>query len=278
MNSAVPLCAGMEPYPGYRLRQLLGRGGFAEVWAAVTPDGGLVALKFMSCNDSLMASKEIRAIQAIRQLQHPYLTRIDQVWCHAGHIVIAMELAEGSLLDLLDAYHTEFNTPIVPEQVCLYLSQAADCLDFLNARQHPYEGRRVGFQHCDIKPSNLLLFGETVKLADFGLASATSTAWKFHRRAGTLDYTAPEVFQGRLSDWTDQYALAVSYCQLRGGRMPFPDTPPKFTRGYTRPAPDLTMVPEAERPVVARGLAPVPQDRWPSCKEFITRLAQQAIP
>ncbi len=266
----------MEPYPGYRLRQLLGRGGFAEVWEAETADGP-VALKFMGCKDGLMASKEIRAIQAIRHLRHPGLTRIDQVWCQAGYIVIAMELAEGSLLDLLEAYVTEFNTPIVPEQVCLYLTQAADCIDFMNARQHTHEGRRVGFQHCDIKPSNLLLFGETVKVADFGLASATSTALKFHRRAGTLDYTAPEVFQGRLSDWTDQYALAVTYCQLRGGQLPFPDTPPRFTREYVRPAPDLSMLPDAERPVVARALSPVPQDRWPSCKEFITRLAQLVI-
>ena len=240
MSSAVPLRAGMEPYPGYRLRQLLGRGGFAEVWEAETPGGGSIALKFMGCNNGLVASKEIRAIQAIRQLSHPNLTRIDQVWCQAGYIVIAMELAEGSLLDLLEAYITEFNTAIVPEQVCLHLSQAADCIDFLNARQHNLDGRRVGFQHCDIKPSNLLLFGENIKLADFGLASPTSSTLKSHRRAGTLDYTAPEVFQGRLSDWTDQYALAVTYCQLRGGRLPFPDTPPNFNRSLhpSRPRSD----------------------------------------
>jgi serine/threonine protein kinase len=185
-----------------------------------------------------------------------------------------MELAEGSLLDLLEAYYSEFHTPIAPDQVCRYLAQVGDTLDFLNARQHSVDGRRVSFQHCDIKPSNLLLFGETVKVSDFGLASPTSSMLKFHRRAGTLDYAAPEVFQGRLSDWTDQYSLAVTYCMLRGGRLPFTDTPPKFDPEYVRPTPDLSMLEARERPIVARALAPIPQNRWPSSLELVTALGK----
>src|SRR5205823_6311166 len=103
-----------------------------------------------------------------------------------------------------------------PEQVSLNLTQAADALDFMNKRQHMLEGRRIAFQHCDVKPSNMLLFGDRVKLSDFGLASTTSSMMKSHSRSGTLEYAAPEVFQGRLSEWTDQYALAVTYCLLRG--------------------------------------------------------------
>jgi len=267
----------MEPYPGYRLRQLLGRGGFAEVWEAETPARTTVALKFMPANDGLAAAKEIRSIQAVRLLDHPNLIHIEQVWCHMGYIVIAMDLADGSLLDLLDAYASEFNSPMVGEQVCMYLSQAAEGLDFLNARIHMLEGRKVAFQHCDIKPSNLLLFGDVVKVADFGLASPTSSPLKFHRRAGTLNYTAPEVFQGRLSDWTDQYALAISYCELRACRLPFTDTPATFVKNFVRMPPDLTMLPEAERPIVYRALAPTPQDRWPTCKEFMARLSKVVL-
>src|SRR5438445_671717 len=93
----------------------------------------------------------------------------------------------------------------------------------------PYPGCRLGqrigaaqvaIQHCDVKPSNFLLFGDTVKLSDFGLASSISCQLQGHRRAGTLAYTAPEVFQGRLSDWTDQFSLGVTYCELRSGRLP----------------------------------------------------------
>lgn len=273
----MPLQAGMQPYPGYRLRQLLGRGGFAEVWEADSPSGGTCALKFMPAMDSLAASKEIRSIRAVSTLEHANLIRIEQVWCQPGFVVIAMELADGSLLDLLDAYLSEFHTPIVGEQVCMYMSQAAAGIDYMNSRQHMVDGARVGIQHCDIKPSNLLLLGDTVKVADYGLASPTSSTLKFHRRAGTLDYTAPEVFQGRLSDWTDQYSLAVSYCVLRGGSLPFRDTPAKFEKSFVRSAPDLSMLPVAEQPIVQRALSPTPQDRWPSCREFLSRLSKVVI-
>lgn len=277
MTNFEALTAGLEPYPGFCLRQLLGRGGFGEVWEADAPGSETVALKFLPCDSSLSAAKEIRSIQAVRQFQHPNLIRIDQVWTQWGCIIVAMELADGTLLDLFEAYTQELHTPIPPEQACLYLSQAAEGIDFLNSRQHEIDGQRVGFQHCDIKPSNLLLFGETVKLADFGLASPTSAPLKAHRRAGTLDYTAPEVFQGRLSDWTDQYALGITYCLIRGGRLPFTDTPATFNRKYLRPAPDLSMLTPGERPIVARSLNTAPQDRWPTCKDFIARLSQQVL-
>src|SRR5262249_42891263 len=158
--------------------------------------------------------------------------------------------AEGSLLDLYDVYRSELGTPIVPEQVCLYLAQVSEALDFLNTRQHLIDGKRVAVQHCDVKPSNMLLFGDTVKLCDFGLCALTSSPIQSPRRAGTLDYTAPEVFQGRLSDRTDQYALAITYCQLRGGQLPFSDTPYEFDPTYVRPEPDLSMLPALEQPII----------------------------
>src|SRR5262249_49076736 len=159
-------------------------------------------LKFLPCSDDTSAAKEIRAIQYIRQLQHPHLTPIEQVWCQRGYVVVAMPLADGSLLDLLEVSQVEFETPIPPDQVCFYLGQAAEALDFLNTRQHVMDGASIAIQHCDVKPSNMLLFGETVKLCDFGLSSLTISPLQAHRKAGTRDYSAPEVFQGRISDWT----------------------------------------------------------------------------
>jgi serine/threonine-protein kinase len=276
-NAAAPLRSGMEPIPGYKLRQSLGRGGFAEVWEAETGNDRTVALKFLPADDNLSAAREIRSIQGLRQLQHPHLIHIEQVVASQGYIIIGMELAEGSLLDLLEVYRLEFDSCIPAAQVCRYLAQVAEALDFLNSRRHQVDGQRFAFQHCDIKPSNLLLFGETVKISDFGLSSATSTPLQFHRRAGTLDFMAPEVFQGRLSDWTDQYALAVTYCLLRGGRLPFSDTPPKMDRTYVRPTPDLTMLSAEERPILARALSSTPQGRWPNCREFTAQLSRLLV-
>ncbi|GIW82992.1 MAG: hypothetical protein KatS3mg105_4799 [Gemmatales bacterium] len=270
-HHALSLAAGQELCPGYKLIRLLGKGGYGSVWE-VDANGRTVALKFLETSNDEAAIKEIRAIQAVKQLHHPNLVPIEQVWAQSGHVIVTMPLADGSVLDLYEACLEEFGTPMKPDEVLPMLAQAAAGLDFLNKRQHIIDGRRVAIQHCDIKPSNLLLFGDKVKICDFGLSTITTTTVRFHRRAGTLAYAAPEVFQGRLSDHTDQYALAVSYCQLVSGKFPFHDTPSKFTEDYVRPAPDLSMLAEAERPIIARALSPVPQQRYPTCQELINEL------
>jgi serine/threonine-protein kinase len=266
-----------EYYPGYKLVRMLGRGGYGEVWEAEKQDGSLVALKFLPYADSAAASREIKSIQLVRQLRHPNLTAIDKVWCCPGYLIVSMELADGSLSDLHDAYRTEFNTDVAPDHLCFLLAQAAEVLDFLQTSQHMVRGRLVGFQHCDVKPSNLLLFGESVKLCDFGLTSVLSGKMAPHRRAGTLDYSAPEVFQGKLSQWTDQYALAVTYCQLRSNQLPFRDTPATYNPGYVRSRPDLAMLPVGEQAIIRRALSPQPQDRWPNCRGMIGELEKAIV-
>ncbi|MCI0379252.1 MAG: serine/threonine protein kinase [Gemmataceae bacterium] len=273
--SSLQLSKGAEPYPGYRLVRFLGRGGWGEVWKAERKqDGAWFALKFLPSESQLVASNEIRALQAIRQLDHPYLVRTEQIWSCSGCLVIMMELAEGNLLDLYDVYMKEFRQPIFADHLCYYLSQVADALDFLNRRQHQVNEQRVAFRHCDVKPSNLLMVGMQLKLADFSLAVQTTTPICQHRKVGTLDYAAPEIFQGWLSERSDQYALAITYFQLRTGQLPFHDTPSSFSRTYMRPAPDLTGLSTTEQTILRRALAPVPQDRWPTCSEMMQRLTR----
>src|SRR5262249_36102205 len=163
--SLLALQAGVEPFPGCRLIQLRGRGGFSEVWEAEATDGRRVALKFMP-GSSEAAPKEIRALQTIRELRHPNLARIERIWSQRDYIVICMELGEATLSELLEAYQTEYNQSFPANQVCFLLTQAAKAIDFLNARQHLVDGHVVAFQHCDVKPSNMLLMGDTVKLCD----------------------------------------------------------------------------------------------------------------
>jgi serine/threonine-protein kinase len=261
---------GGEPFPGYCLHLPLGRGGVGEVWEAQGPNGSRLALKFMPCKST--ATKEVRSLQALSLISHPNLLRIHQVFLQAGYIVIAMELADGSLMDLFEVYQNERNSPVQPKQACQYLAQAAAALDFLHERRHLLDGRRVAFQHCDVKPSNLLLCGGTVKVADFGLAAPMMSPLEPHGKAGTLDFAAPEVFRGLLSDQTDQYALAVSYCLLRGGRLPFADTPDRFVSTYQRGQPDLSMLSPPERPIIAKALAVASINRWPNCGAMMAQL------
>jgi serine/threonine protein kinase len=267
----------MEPFPGYRLRRLLGHGSFAEVWEAEDDDGRPLALKFLPAERARATPGELRSLQAVRQLSHPNLIRVRQVWCHLGYVVVAMERADGSLADLQANADLAGNHALGAEHACHLLSQAAAALDFLNTRRHRLDGKAVFIQHCDVKPSNLLLFADTVKLADFGLAALMSGPTLTLHPCGTPAYAAPEVFRGRLSWASDQYALAVTWCELRGGRLPF-DQPPRTFHPDSRPAEaDLTMLLPRERPIVARALAPLPENRWPTCAEFIDQIARLLI-
>lgn len=258
VESRVKLKRDQEPVPGCVLEHLLGAGGWGEVWKARRPDGSRLALKFMPCDSQAMASQELRALQAVRQLRHPNLIRFENVWSCEGCVVVGMELAEGSLLDLLEISVQEYHTPLSQDKACHFLSQAALALDFLNARQHLVDGQRVAFRHCDVKPSNILLKSGQVKLADFSLVVRTSSPLWYHKQAGTPMYSAPETFHGCLSENTDQYGLAITYCLVRGGRFPFDADFDRKTPAYAWPDPDLSMLDPLERPTVIRA--------WPRCR------------
>jgi serine/threonine-protein kinase len=263
---------GQTPFPGYVLHLPLGRGACGEVWQACGPEGTTIALKFLECRNPTYAAKEVRSFQSLGSLYHPNLLRVFQVFLQPEYVVIAMELADGSLLDLLDAYAQEKGTAVKPELACNYISQAAIALDFLNSYQHDHDGRRVALMHCDIKPSNILLCGDSAKIADFGLSAPLSGPLEPHNRAGTLDFAAPEVYRGQLSYRTDQYALAITYCVVRGGRLPFHNPTGRFTQSYERGDPDLSMLSPPERQIIAKALSEAPINRWNSCCEMMAHL------
>ncbi|HEY1186742.1 MAG TPA: protein kinase [Gemmata sp.] len=272
---AFAFAVGAEPSPGYRLRRVRGRGGFAEVWEAEAPHGPPVALKFMPTSNTTTTARELRSVKSFQSLEHPYIVKTHDVWSIPGYLVINMELAEATLLDLMQVYRDELGQDLELPTLCLYLWQVAEALDFLNARQHLRDGRRVGFQHGDVKPNNILLFGDVAKLTDHGLATPTHGPSTPCSRQGTREYAAPEVFLGSISDWSDQFSLAVTYYALRTGAFPFPAPARETSRSSQRPLLDLSGVTEAERAPLTRALSPVPQDRFMSCREFMAAILRE---
>lgn len=277
MVKRLSLWGGKPLTDGYTLVRLIGRGGFGEVWEAEAGDRR-AALKFLQCADAFSTPRELRSIVMLKDLSHPNLVRISEVRSQPGYLAVSMELADCSLADVLES-HRNCGRMLTTQEGCTYLSQAAAALDFLNSHQHRVNGRLVGIQHGDIKPSNILLFGDVVKLCDFGLASTLSApvAVQFVP-AGSPAYAAPEIFAGRLSDRSDQYSLAVAYCELRMGRPPFPKSPSRFSARLVRGEPDLTGLSSAEARVVGRALSNEPSSRWPTCGQFMSRLAEVDCP
>jgi len=261
----------MEASPGYRLTNRLGQGGFGEVWEGVGPQGEKLAFKFINCTNrrTNVVANEIRLLVKLRELQHPNILQLYTVLTRSQFIIVAMELADGGLHDLYDEYVREHGTALPAPFLVDVLGHAAQGLDFL-ASQRLTDFGPIGCQHCDVKPSNLLFVGDTLKVADFGLCGAQADLASRNNRRGTPRYAAPELHEGRITERTDQYSLAVTYSELRTGRVPFSHGN-KTTN--TEP-PDLTGMGERERVVVTRALERKWLNRWPNCVEFIKALDQ----
>src|SRR5262249_28568054 len=143
-----------------------------------------------------------------------------------------------------------------------YLREAAEALDLMNDQ--------FGLQHLDVKPRNLFLVSNHVKVADFGLVNSSGTGKPgappvIQLGAVTPLYAAPEVMQGSISPQSDQYSLAIVYQELLTGELPFKGTSARqLLMQHVQGEPDLEALPASDRPVVARALAKDPRERFAS--------------
>ncbi len=261
-----------EPLPGYKLVCPLGTGGFGEVWKCVVPGGIYKAIKFVYGNlnsldgDSAKAEQEYKALERVKSVRHPFVLSMDRIEVVSGELLIVMELADKSLHDLTEEYQ-KAGRPGIPRDMLLgFLADAAEGLDHLIEKHN--------LQHLDVKPKNLFLIADRVKVADFGLVKHLERQSSSGIMGGiTPVYASPETFANKISKHSDQYSLAVVYCELLTGFRPFSGKNIRqlALQHMTEP-PDLSMLPEADRPAVAKALAKNPEDRFPTCLAFVRAL------
>jgi serine/threonine protein kinase len=269
--------SGAEPVPGYRLLEPLGHGGFGEVWRCEAPGGVFKAIKFVGNKDSgdCPARQELEALQRVKTLRHPFILSLDRLELVDDVLLIIMELADQNLFDLWHRYRCEGQQGVPRDELLGYLLEAAEALDWMNFEH--------GLQHLDVKPHNLFLVSNHVKVADFGLVSSLGDDRNDQspsRQGGVTPlYSAPELLRGTLSRNSDQYSLAVVYQQLLTGTVPFwHDNVYELMMQHLSASPDLAALPQSDRPVISRALSKVPQQRYSSCMEFLQALlsAQEA--
>src|SRR5262245_49550240 len=196
------LTSGMEACPGFKLTKRLGQGGFGVVWEAVGRDGKKVALKFLNLKHQPQgaAANEIKLLLTLRDLKHPNVIQLLNIHTAPNYIILCMELADGSMNDLHYIYREDYKTNIPPPALVALLANAAAALDFMAEQKVKTSGfTRGGLQHCDVKPSNLLLVGNTVKVADFGLSGQLRWNDASNIQMGTPPYAAPELYEGKPS-------------------------------------------------------------------------------
>jgi serine/threonine protein kinase len=264
-----------EPLPGYRLLEPIGTGGFGEVWKCIAPGGIHKAIKFVYGNlnaldgDDARALQEMKALERVKQVRHPFVLSIEQIQNVGGELLIVMELADKNLHECLLEYQ-QAGRPGIPRDLLLgFLDDAAVGLDHLIEKHN--------LQHLDVKPRNLFMVADRVKVADFGLVKTLERSSSSGLMGGvTPIYAAPETFSNKISKHSDQYSLAVVYVELLTGRRPFAGKNIRqlALQHMTEP-PDLSMLPEIDRPVVARALAKNPDERFPSCSAFIRSLERK---
>jgi serine/threonine protein kinase len=271
--------ANVEPIPGYRLLEPLGKGGFGEVWKCVAPGGLCKAIKFVAgTSDHLLddaaaeqaVAQEFRSLQFIKTIRHPFLLSIDRVEVVDGDLVVVMELADRNLQEVLDEYRSDHHAGIPRPELLGYMREAAEALDVMNLE--------YGLQHLDIKPRNLFLFARHVKVADFGLVNSLAELYGDTLGANQISaftplYASPESFTGKITLFSDQYSLAITYHELLTGTLPFNGKHfRQLALQHLQAEPDLRRLPSADQPIVARALAKDPRQRFASCTAFVQAL------
>src|SRR3954464_2064587 len=202
--------ANAEPIPGYRLIEPLGSGGFGEAWKCEAPGGIHKAIKFVFGNlntldnEGARAEQELKALHRVKEVRHPFVLSMDRIEVVEGELVIVMELADKNLHDAYEECLAAGLVGIPRDTLLRYVRDAAEALDHMNERHN--------LQHLDIKPRNLFLISDRVKVADFGLVKHLERQNPTGLLGGVTPlYAPPETFNGKITEFTDQYSLAIVY-------------------------------------------------------------------
>jgi serine/threonine protein kinase len=270
---AVRVESKAEPIPGYRLIERLGGGGFGEVWRAEAPGGIHKAIKFVfgdlsSAGDNgQRAEQELKALSRVKEVRHPYILSLERYDIIDGQLMIVMELADRNLWDRYKECRAQGLPGIPRDELLSYMEESAEALDLMNSHYQ--------LQHLDIKPQNLFLVHQHVKVADFGLVKDLEGSHASVTGGITPVYAAPETFDGKVSRHSDQYSLAILYQELLTGVRPFSGVSVRqLILQHLQAAPNVAPLPPADRPAIARALAKIATERFPTCKDLVRALRQ----
>jgi eukaryotic-like serine/threonine-protein kinase len=204
----------------YRLVEILGRGGMGTVWRAIDESlGREVAIKQMLLLSDVDVVERLvlyarmeREARAAARLKHPgIITVYDRGVGRDGRPWIVMEIINGaSLGDLITA-----EGRLTPPRVA---GIGVQILDALTA------AHESGVMHRDIKPNNILLDGDRVVLADFGIAAIDGDAALTHpgMPLGTASFMSPERIGGQpATTASDLWSVGATLYTAVEGHKPF---------------------------------------------------------
>ncbi|MEZ4382086.1 MAG: serine/threonine-protein kinase [Nannocystaceae bacterium] len=283
----------------FAILEKLGVGGMGVVYAAYDSElDRKIAIKLVRA-DSRDGFEERqrqlhREAQAMARLAHPNVVAIHEVGFHGKQIFVAMEFVVGhTLRGWLESAPRSW-----PEMQRV----------FIQAGRGLQAAHRAGMVHRDFKPENVLVGKDRrARVADFGLvypidgdaslAPLTATAdtgrraeavalrakrvTKQGRVVGTPAYMSPEQWLGiEITARSDQFSFCVALFEACHGELPFGggtalEISGNVLAGELRTPMRTSRIPAWVHPVLARGLANDPKDRWPSMQELLAALASK---
>jgi len=258
--------SGSRPLAGYTIKRGIGHGGFGEIYYAVSDGGKEVALKLVRRNLEV----ELRGIRHCLNLKHPNLLDLYDIrQDEQGDTWVVMEYVAGkSLEEVIDERPQGLPLP----QVLAWIHGIGAGVAYLHDR---------GIVHRDLKPGNIFSSEGLVKVGDYGLSKFISCSRRSgHTESiGTVHYMAPEVANGRYGKEIDIYAMGVILYEMLTGRVPFDgESVGEVLMKHLTAEPDVSMLDEPYRSVVARALEKDPQRRFSSVAEMLAALPQPARP
>ncbi|MFG3231257.1 serine/threonine-protein kinase [Streptomyces antibioticus] len=240
---------------GYRLAARLGAGGMGRVYLSHTPGGRPVALKVVRpelADDPDFRRRFGREIKAARRVRGAYTAELLDADPDAVPPWLATLYVPGPSL----AEAVARRGPLPVPAVLWLVAGVAEALQAIHAE---------GIVHRDLKPSNVLLASDGPRVIDFGISlaagltahTATGTA------VGTPQFMAPEqATAGAVTSATDVFALGQTAAFAALGEPLYGDGPSVgVLYRIVHSEPDLTLLPEQLRPLIARCLARDPDGR-----------------
>ena len=250
--------SGQKPLDGYTIKRGVGKGGFGEVYFALSDGGKEVALKLLRGDQ---ADIELRGIRQCLNLKHPNLVALFDVReDFHGEPWVVMEYVAGETLSAILNRHPR---GLPHELIHQWFPALCRAVGYLHDH---------GIVHRDLKPANIFLEHGLLKVGDYGLSKSMSAS---HRSAqtqsvGTVHYMAPEIASGNYNKSVDIYALGVILFEMLTGTPPFDgESAQEVMMKHLMSLPDLSKVPPAYKQVLAKALAKDPNHRHATAAELV---------
>ncbi|CAM9923998.1 unnamed protein product, partial [Phaeothamnion confervicola] len=248
----------------YTIENLLGQGGMSNLYLArdAQAGGAVRVIKEMTAryadpNEQRMAEELfMREAQLLFTLNHPNIPKVWDKFTFQGKYYLNMDYVQGEDLGKLI---TQANKPLPEKDVANWGHQMSTVLYYLHRQNPPIVFR-------DVKPSNIMIAGDQVKLIDFGIARLFTPAKKGDTmRIGSPGYAPPEQYSGQTDPRSDIYALGVTLHHALTGHDPTVSQTPFLIPSAKSLNPALS---DEMVNIITRSTQLDPEKRYPSMIEM----------